>query len=111
MTSGAGNGSFGPIRSYTRRIGVGDAAVFDELDVYGQLWAGGFPRVGVAELASLLDLVADDHMAAVANRDCGDGKPVDLQVVVVPVRMEGARHVVGISDGHRAAAVDDGEVR
>jgi len=91
--------------------GVGDAATFDELDVYGQLWAGGFPSVGIAEFTPLLDLVADDHMAAVANRDCGDGKVVDLQVVVIPVRVEGARHIVGISDGHRAAAVDDCEMR
>ena len=95
MTSGVGNGSFWSDQVVDAPNGVGDAAAFDELDVDGQLWAGRFPSVGIAELALLRDFVADDHMAAVANRDGGDGKPGDLQVVVAPVSMECARYIVG----------------
>src|SRR4029453_5305427 len=91
--------------------GGGDAAAFDELDVDGQLWAGRFPSVGIAEFALLRDFVADDQMAAAPNRNGGDGKPGELQVVVAPVSMKCARDIVGSSDGHRAAAVEDAEVR
>ena len=43
LTSGVvGNGSSGPIRHGPTPNGVGDAAVFDKLDVYGQLRAGHF---------------------------------------------------------------------